>query len=194
MDLICNATPSTACFEVFHDVSLAGDGSTRAADGDVLDTYDATSLDYPMTTEPAPGTHLVTQRRGYEHHGVYVGNGRVVHYAGFADAAQRAPVREVTMECFSRGRATWVRLHPFAKYTGQEAVARARSRMGEDCYRLLTNNCEHFCVWCLLGEARSKQVEACLTHPRVALRTVICLIHTLIRHGGRSARLAAHTA
>lgn len=183
-----------ACFEVFHDVGVAADGTTRVADADVMETYDATSLDYPLGSEPTPGTHLVTQRRGYEHHGVYVGNGRVVHYAGFADSAQRAPVEEVTLECFARGHAMWVRLHPFATYTGDEAVMRARSRLGEDRYRLLTNNCEHFCVWCLFGEARSKQVEACLAHPRVAVRLVVSLVTAFLGHGRRSGRFAANAA
>jgi Lecithin retinol acyltransferase len=30
----------------------------------------------------AAGTHLVVSRRGYRHHGIYVGQGRVIHYAG----------------------------------------------------------------------------------------------------------------
>jgi Lecithin retinol acyltransferase len=38
-------------------------------------------------------------------------------------------------------------------------VVRARSRLGEDRYRLTTNNCEHFCHWCLTGEPRSAQVD-----------------------------------
>jgi hypothetical protein len=183
-----------ACFEVFHDVGAVAGSGAPIADAAVMETYDATSLDHPLSGEPAPGTHLVTQRRGYEHHGVYVGNGRVVHYAGFADSAQRAPVEEVTLECFARGQAMWVRLHPFATYTGDDAVVRARSRLGEDRYRLLTNNCEHFCVWCLFGEARSKQVEACLAHPRIAFRTVVSLVHAFLGHGRRSGRFAAHAA
>ena len=40
------------------------------------------------------------------------------------------------------------------------AVERARSRLGEDRYRLWSNNCEHFVHWCLTGSARSRQVEA----------------------------------
>lgn len=195
MNTSTHTTPApatqAACFEVFHDVDVAADGTTHASDADVMETYDATSLDYPLNGEPAVGTHLVTQRRGYEHHGVYVGNRRVVHYAGFADSAQRAPVEEVTLECFARGQSMWVRLHPFAKYTGEQAVERARSRLGEDHYRLLTNNCEHFCVWCLFGEARSKQVEACLAHPRVAIRTVVSLLHAFVGYGRRSGRFAA---
>ena len=34
--------------------------------------------------EPALGTHLVASRRGYTHHGIYVGGGMVVHYAGLS--------------------------------------------------------------------------------------------------------------
>jgi hypothetical protein len=33
-----------------------------------------------------------------------------------------------------------------------------RSRLGENDYRLLTNNCEHFCNWCLSGVSLSAQV------------------------------------
>jgi hypothetical protein len=45
--------------------------------------------------------------------------------------------------------------------------------VGEDCYRLFTNNCEHFCEWCLRGEPRSYQVEAWLVRPASALHTTI---------------------
>jgi hypothetical protein len=39
-------------------------------------------------------------------------------------------------------------------------VHRARSRLGEDRYHVLRNNCEHFCEWCVRGQHRSYQVEA----------------------------------
>jgi hypothetical protein len=40
-----------------------------------------------------------------------------------------------------------------------EVVRRARLRLGEDRYSVLTNNCEHFCEWCVRGEHRSYQVD-----------------------------------
>ncbi len=40
-----------------------------------------------------------------------------------------------------------------------EIVRRAWSRIGESRYQLLSNNCEHFCHWCLFGESRSEQVD-----------------------------------
>lgn len=126
--------------------------------------------------EPAIGAHLITQRRGYEHHGIYVGRGKVIHYAGFANSAHRGPVEEIALEQFSDGNSIGMRQHPFAKYSGEEVVLRARSRLGENRYRLLTNNCEHFCAWCLLDESRSEQVHACLTHPRTGLHALLCLV------------------
>jgi len=132
------------------------------------------------TDEPVLGAHLITQRRGYEHHGIYVGGGMVIHYAGFAKSAHRGPVEEVSLEQFADGHAVAVRPHPFPKFSGAETVLRARSRLGENHYRLLTNNCEHFCAWCLLGESRSEQVHVCLTHPRAGAHALLCLASAFI--------------
>jgi hypothetical protein len=105
------------------------------------------------------GAHLVTPRRGYMHHGVYAGQGRVIHYAGFNRVFRRGPVEEVGLSRFTRGRAVTALPHPAPAFAGEAAIARARSRIGEDRYRLWTNNCEHFVHWCLHGTPRSPQVE-----------------------------------
>jgi len=47
-------------------------------------------------------------------------------------------------------------------FSAEETVRRARSRMGEAKYNLVTNNCEHFAMWCKTGEAVSGQVEQVL--------------------------------
>lgn len=107
----------------------------------------------------AIGTHLVTDRLWYTHHGVYAGAGKVVHYAGLSRSLRRGPVHEVTLAEFAQGHPVWVRQSPGARFAGVEAVQRAYSRIGEDRYRLISNNCEHFCMWCLYGESRSDQVD-----------------------------------
>lgn len=149
---------------------------------------EALSIDLPI------GAHLVTQRRGYEHHGIYVGNGRVVHYAGFAGSAHRGPVEEVELNRFAAGHALTIRPTPSARYVGDEAVRRARSRLGENRYRLLTNNCEHFCAWCLLGESRSEQVHCCLRHPRAGVLTLVCLVKAFVERAARNDQAAAQFA
>jgi Lecithin retinol acyltransferase len=115
--------------------------------------------------EPALGSHLVTPRLGFAHHGIYVGFGRVVHYGAYAHGLHRAPVEEVSLAGFTHGHTLWVR--PGAvHFEREEVVRRARARIGENSYRLLSNNCEHFCEWCLRGEHRSEQVERALLLPR----------------------------
>jgi Lecithin retinol acyltransferase len=39
-----------------------------------------------------PGAHLTSPRRGYLHHGIYVGAGRVIHYGGFNRPFRRGPI------------------------------------------------------------------------------------------------------
>jgi len=78
----------------------------------------------------------------------------------------RGPVEEVSLERFAQERAIWVRGHSAARFDGTEVISRARSRLGEDRYRLFSNNCEHFCEWCLRDEHRSYQVERLLALPR----------------------------
>lgn len=144
-----------------------------------------------IDAEPPMGAHLVTLRRGYAHHGIYIGEGKVVHYAGFAGSLHRGPVEETTLEAFAAGYPIAVKANPCARYVGLEAVARARSRLGEDNYRLLTNNCEHFCTWCLHGEGRSEQVEACLQHPSTAVQTVATLFRTFFEAEWKGAYFGA---
>lgn len=44
-------------------------------------------------------------------------------------------------------------------YSPSETIARAKSRLGEDEYSLITNNCEHFAIWCKTGVHESHQVD-----------------------------------
>jgi hypothetical protein len=153
-----------------HDVRFSGCGralSSRQLGGDWILVGDQ---------EPALGSHLVTPRRGYLHHGIYVGARKVVHYAGFAHGLRRGPVEEVSFTHFARGQRVWVRSDAPSDFDVREVICRARSRVGEDRYRLLTNNCEHFCEWCLHGTARSFQVEAWLARPRLRLLATLRLM------------------
>jgi Lecithin retinol acyltransferase len=115
--------------------------------------------------EPALGSHLLSPRLGFAHHGIYVGCGRVVHYGALAHGLHRGPVEEVSLARFTHGHTLWVRPGA-ARFGCEEVIRRARSRIGENSYRLLSNNCEHFCEWCLRGEHRSEQVERALVLPR----------------------------
>jgi hypothetical protein len=75
-------------------------------------------------------------------------------------------VEEVSLASFAQGRAIWVRAHGEPRFDGTEVTRRARSRLGEDRYRVFSNNCEHFCEWCLRDQHRSDQIENLLALPR----------------------------
>lgn len=126
----------------------------------------------------APGTHLATSRTGYMHHGIYVGSGMVVHYAGLSRSFHSGPVEEVPLSRFSMGRAVQIIEYSESKYSHQEIVQRARSRLGENQYKVLRNNCEHFCNWCISGRSRSKQVESPLAS---TLRALIIAVYCVKR-------------
>ncbi|MFM0061478.1 lecithin retinol acyltransferase family protein [Paraburkholderia phytofirmans] len=122
------------------------------------------------------GAHLATRRTGYIHHGIYIGDGKVIHYSGFSRRFSRGPVEIVSIDQFVAGFGFEVVSHPFAKYTGLDVVRRAASRLGERNYRLLTNNCEHFCLWCLFGQGRSEQVHACIRNPAHGMVVIVTLV------------------
>jgi len=127
--------------------------------------------------EPALGAHMLSPRRGYVHHGIYVGSGRVIQYGGLSWGLRRGPVEEVPLAEFANGRRVWVRAAGSYWFDQHEVVRRARSRLGEDRYSLLTNNCEHFCEWCVRGQHRSYQVDERSTGYRgILLRLIEFLV------------------
>ena len=144
---------------------------------------------------PPLGSHLVTPRRGFVHHGIYVGGGNVVHYKSVVRHLRRIPVEEVSLASFAQGCGIWVRAHAELRFDRTEVTRRARSRLGESRYRIFTNNCEHFCEWCLRDEHRSDQIENLLALPRRLARVCGDAIAALFSGGthtlGRAIRLPA---
>ena len=144
---------------------------------ETLAREDVVSSDRP----PPLAAHIVASRVGYMHHGIYVGDGKVLHYAGMSRAFRRGPVKEVSLAEFSRGRPVQVVRHAQRRFTSDEVIERARSRLGEDCYRLLSNNCEHFCEWCIGGEGRSRQIELWVGRARSVLQPLGRLLDLRLR-------------
>ncbi|MCG3858848.1 lecithin retinol acyltransferase family protein [Psychrobacter sp. Ps2] len=105
------------------------------------------------------GDHLVTERLGYTHHGIYLGRNKVIHYSGLANGLRAGPVEVTSLNNFSQGKRTYVQSHQSRVFCHKQTIKRARSRLTEDKYNLLTNNCEHFINWCIYGKARSEQVS-----------------------------------
>lgn len=134
----------------------------------------------------SPGDHIASRRCGYWHHGIYAGDGRVVHYAGLSKSGRGGPVEEISLEMFASGRELVLLNNSFSSYRASEIVVRARSRLGERGYNVLTNNCEHFCSWCLTGHSHSAQVEVCVAHPLMLVSVLLKLLRACMQTGARS--------
>jgi hypothetical protein len=111
-----------------------------------------------MVTEPTIGAHLITPRTGYTHHGIYLGEGRVIHYSGLADGLESGPVEETDLETFSANKGFTAKTYKNS-FPPEVIVQRAKSRLGESSYGVFNNNCEHFCLWCMVGDHASPQVD-----------------------------------
>ena len=98
------------------------------------------------------GDHLITTRLGFSHHGIYIGCGNVI-------AKTRDGVRMFTLSEFSKGQDIDVIEHTDRVYSRAQCVERAKSRLGEKNYNLLSSNCEDFANWCVCGKSDSNQVR-----------------------------------
>ncbi len=89
----------------------------------------------------------------YEHHGIDCGDGTVIHYRKGNEIIERTLIA-----IFSGGQKIYLRNYP-SSFIPDVVIRRAISRLGEQKYNLLFNNCEHFTTWCKTGVSESRQVR-----------------------------------
>ena len=113
------------------------------------------------------GDHIRVNRGFYFHHGVYIGEGQVVHYSALEDDgisdASSVEVRQSNLDFFSKksivekceleGKERKYRLNP------KKIVKKALSRIGEKNYHVLHHNCEDFANECCYKKPMTSQVN-----------------------------------
>lgn len=97
---------------------------------------------------------LMNMEGAYEHHGIDCGDGTVIHYY---KGGEVPTIARTSFETFARGNPVYPKPQPIA-YLPEIVMQRAESRLGEQQYQLLTNNCEHFANWCKTGKNESQQL------------------------------------
>ena len=109
----------------------------------------------------AAADHLQVPRQHglFHHHGIDLGDGTVAHYLEGREIL-RSPIDE-----FRQEQPITLIQHDDASAPGV-TLRRAMSRIGEQNYNLLFNNCEHFATWCKTGRHRSGQIESALERAR----------------------------
>jgi hypothetical protein len=91
----------------------------------------------------------------YKHYGIDCGDGTVIHYRKPSEV-----IEQTSFATFSRGNPVYVAEYSEGfGYIPDVVVERAKSRLKEQEYNLLSNNCEHFASWCKTGISDSKQIR-----------------------------------
>ena len=120
--------------------------------------------------EPFPGDVIYVKRMGdlYRHYGIYAGHNRVIHYAGRGgDWGDDVSIHEAPMYEFLQDARhfticrfkTHCDIPGYHLYSREETLRRAYLRLGERNYNLISNNCEHFAIWCRTNISTSSQVR-----------------------------------
>lgn len=100
-----------------------------------------------------PGHVLRVSRGIYWHYGIYVGNREAI----VLDAPDgEGRVGRVSIWEFAREGAVQIVRVP-GQTSLEETLQRALDAEGWTGYNLLTDNCEHFAMWCATGEKASSQ-------------------------------------
>ena len=109
----------------------------------------------------AAADHLQVPRQHglFLHHGIDLGDGTVAHYLEGREILRSA------LDDFSQGQPVSVVPHTECSPQGV-TLRRAMSRIGEQNYNLLFNNCEHFATWCKTGRHHSAQVNSVIDKAR----------------------------
>jgi hypothetical protein len=84
----------------------------------------------------SPGDHLAVSRGLYTHHGIFVGEGEVIHLDGEPFNAENSAVRRASLARFGKGSEVWVVRHR-TMLRRDVTVRRAESRLGERGYNLV---------------------------------------------------------
>ncbi|CAF1483133.1 unnamed protein product [Rotaria sp. Silwood1] len=106
-----------------------------------------------LLRDAKPGDMIeIDRHKGlYQHWGVYIGNGEIIHRAPHGDSAEQfARSSEAVITSFG------TRVKPSPE---EEILERAHSHLGEGGYSLTSKNCEHFATQCRYGQEKSRQVE-----------------------------------
>ncbi len=132
----------------------------------------------------ARSEHIRVKRAAYWHHGIDCGDGTVIHYTGERQEKQDAVVRRTTCEEFANGGMIEV-VHYKKCDSSDTVIARAESRLGENEFQLLFNNCEHFARWCKTGKHHSRQVARALQIAGVVAMAAGTVVGALLARRGR---------
>lgn len=118
----------------------------------------------PTEADLLPGDHIRVKRSGrfYTHHGIYVGDGKVIHFTGSIREKIDPEVQETDLRRFLKGGILRRRDYK-ERLSAAETIRIAREQLFDKGYSTIWNNCEHFATYCATGRKKSRQVRRILS-------------------------------
>lgn len=102
------------------------------------------------------GDILGVTRGFYEHYGIYIGDGKIIHYYGESDTGNDNIITKTDFYEFLKGSSTFFIVDVDSLglncLENEEVITRAKENVGNRNYNLIFNNCEHFAFWCKTGK------------------------------------------
>ena len=119
----------------------------------------------------ARGDHFFVWRHRngvpFQHHGIDIGDGTVVHFTDGAGGvagpgvSEAFKIQQTSHATVTRGGRDRVHVIRYRRRLAPDTVAsRALSQVGRQGYHLIFDNCEHFACWCVTDKDESRQVDA----------------------------------
>ena len=134
-----------------------------------------------------PGDHIRVKRkrRFYTHHGIYMGDGEVVHVAGSIREKTDPEVVKTDLNRFLKG-GTLKRREYKERLPASETTRIAERHISDKSYSMLWNNCEHFATYCATGKKKSRQVKGTLSGlGTVATGVAVYVLTRVVKAAGR---------
>ena len=134
-----------------------------------------------------PGDHICVRRRGkfYTHHGIYLGEGKVIHFTGSVREKRDPKVHETDLPGFLKG-GTLRRRDYKRRLPASKTIPIARQQLSDKSYSMIWNNCEHFATYCATGKKRSRQVRRAISGlSTVAAGVMVYVLKRVISSPGR---------
>lgn len=133
----------------------------------------------------AKGDHIKVRRcRGlYSHHGIDMGDGTVIHFAGEPFRNRHAAVCRTDMDAFLAGGKPVVVHHRDGAQPVEDVLAAAMEQLYRADYSLWRNNCEHFATYCRTGRRHSRQVGRVFRAGGLAASAAVLILLSARRRG-----------
>ena len=110
-----------------------------------------------------PGDHIYVKRKSrfYIHHGIYMGEGKVIHFTGSIREKVDPEVRETDLSRFLKGGKLKKRDYR-KRLPASETIRIAKEQLSDKNFSIIWNNCEHFATYCATGKKKSRQLKKAL--------------------------------